>query len=89
MLPRRLEGVFGTAAMLCLLLPVVQVLPGREGAGIHEDSWDTLAMLAASPALRAAALVSVATMAVYNVAGGWVKSGGLFKGVWRLCEPSA
>ena len=67
--PRRCEGVYGMAIMLCLLLPAVQLLPGREGGGVHEDSIDTLCMLCASGAIRQVAACSVAAMAVYNVAG--------------------
>ncbi len=36
------EGLWGSAAMVGVLLPIVQRLPGKEGGGIHEDSIDTL-----------------------------------------------
>ena len=36
------EGLFGSFFMLCLMLPLVQRLPGQDGQGIHEDSLDTL-----------------------------------------------
>ena len=36
------EGLFGSAFMLVVVLPVLQFLPGPEGAGLHEDSLDTL-----------------------------------------------
>jgi drug/metabolite transporter (DMT)-like permease len=36
------EGVLGTVAMAGLLLPLVAVLPGADGDGVHEDSRDTL-----------------------------------------------
>lgn len=36
------EGLWGSAAMFCVLLPLVQHLPGADGGGIHEDSLDTL-----------------------------------------------
>ena len=36
------EGLWGSAAMLLLLLPLVYLLPGADGSGIHEDSLDTL-----------------------------------------------
>ncbi len=35
------EGLFGTLGMLCFLLPLVQMVPGRDGQGVHEDSFDT------------------------------------------------
>ncbi len=35
------EGVWGSLAMLCVMLPIVQHLPGSEGSGIHENSLDT------------------------------------------------
>ncbi len=36
------EGLWGAGAMLLVLLPIVQRLPGKDGAGLHEDSVDTL-----------------------------------------------
>ena len=35
------EGLFGSIIMLAAVLPVVQLLPGKEGRGLHEDSIDT------------------------------------------------
>lgn len=55
--------------MLLVVLPVVQLLPGAEGGGLHEDSIDTLHMLAGSHALRVAAAISLLSVAVYNIAG--------------------
>ena len=34
--------LLGTAAMVGLLLPLVAVLPGVDGDGVHEDTRDTL-----------------------------------------------
>jgi drug/metabolite transporter (DMT)-like permease len=36
------EGVLGTAAMVGLLLPIVALIPGVDGDGVHEDTRDTL-----------------------------------------------
>ncbi len=36
------EGLFGAVGMTCIMLPIVQRLPGEDGKGIHEDSLDTL-----------------------------------------------
>lgn len=36
------EGVLGALFMAAVLLPVVSVLPGPDGGGIHEDSIDSL-----------------------------------------------
>ncbi len=36
------EGLWGSLAMVVVLLPLVQHLPGVEGGGVHEDSIDTL-----------------------------------------------
>lgn len=66
--PCRFEGLYGVLLM-CAVLPVVQVLPGQEGAGIHEDSIDTLAQLAHSPRIRAAVLWLMCALTVYNLAG--------------------
>lgn len=65
----RCEGAYGAAITLFVMLPVVQLLPGHEGGGLHEDSIDTLCMLRASGDIRQVAAWSVAAQAVYNVAG--------------------
>lgn len=62
------EGLYGMLLM-CAVLPAVQLLPGTEGAGLHEDTADTLAQLAHSPRIRAAALWLMLSLAAYNVAG--------------------
>lgn len=36
------EGLWGAGVMLLILLPIVQLLPGKDGSGLHEDSLDTL-----------------------------------------------
>lgn len=55
--------------MAGLVLPLVQALPGREGGGAHEDSWDTLAMLRHSGPLQAVTAASLVFLAAYNLAG--------------------
>ena len=35
------EGLFGSIIMLGAVLPIVQLLPGKDGKGLHEDSVDT------------------------------------------------
>jgi len=36
------EGLFGTIAMVAVMLPVVSFIPGVDGTGIHEDTIETL-----------------------------------------------
>ena len=36
------EGVFGSLAMILVLLPLVSLVKGHDGDGLHEDSLDTL-----------------------------------------------
>ena len=36
------EGLWGSAVMVLILLPIVQFLPGQEGSGIHEDTLESL-----------------------------------------------
>ena len=62
--------MLGGLVTLCFLLPAVLWLPGREGGGVHEDSIDTLVMLAHSGTIRAAVLLYMLLMAGYNIAGG-------------------
>ena len=45
------EGVFGSLMMLCVMLPAVYFIPGKDGRGLHEDSLDTLHVRLLSPAL--------------------------------------
>lgn len=35
------EGLIGAFLMLGVLLPIVSILPGKDGDGIHEDTADT------------------------------------------------
>jgi hypothetical protein len=46
------EGVFGSIMMLGLLLPAAYFLPGPEGYGLHENTFDTLAMIKSSRGLQ-------------------------------------
>lgn len=36
------EGVFGSLAMILVLLPLVSLVKGHDGDGLHENSLDTL-----------------------------------------------
>ena len=36
------EGVFGSLTMICVLLPLVSLIKGHDGDGLHEDSLETL-----------------------------------------------
>lgn len=36
------EGVFGSIAMITVLLPLVSLIKGHDGDGLHENSLDTL-----------------------------------------------
>jgi hypothetical protein len=63
------EGVWGSLLMLGLVLPLAQHLPGKEGGGMHEDSWESLHMIAGSRALQLVVALNIAGMSVYNVAG--------------------
>ena len=69
-----------------VMLPLVQALPASLGEGLHEDSWETLRMLANSATLRWASLLFIATMAVYNLTGGWRWGGGGVGGVGAARE---
>ncbi len=43
------EGIFGTIATFCLILPILQVVPGREGGGLKEDTLETFHMVSSPP----------------------------------------
>ncbi|EIE24529.1 hypothetical protein COCSUDRAFT_65401 [Coccomyxa subellipsoidea C-169] len=63
------EGVFGTAIMVFLMLPIVYFLPGIDGEGLHENSIETLHMLFHSGPLLTVILVDMAALLLYNYAG--------------------
>lgn len=48
------EGVFGSLAMICVLLPTVYFVKGKDGNGLHEDTLDSLhvSFQTSAPALR-------------------------------------
>jgi hypothetical protein len=77
------EGLYGSALMLLVLLPLAQALPGPEGLGLHEDSRETLEMIRASAPLRAVLGVDMAALLLYNVSGMLVTShlGAVFRTV--------
>lgn len=63
------EGLFGSIAMVVVMLPLVQWLPGQDGQGIHEDTVDTLAMIYSTPILMTLLLTDMAALLAYNVSG--------------------
>ncbi|KAL4448425.1 hypothetical protein ABPG75_005644 [Micractinium tetrahymenae] len=64
-----LEGALGSCIVLGAVLPLAQRLPGPAGRGLHEDSRETLRMLAASRELRLAAAAYVCVGGLFNLAG--------------------
>jgi hypothetical protein len=77
------EGVYGSALMLGVLLPLAQILPGPEGLGFHEDSVETLRMIRGSPQLATVLAIDMAALLLYNVSGMLVTShlGAVFRTV--------
>eukprot|EP00884_Botryococcus_braunii_P000695 jgi/Botrbrau1/10626/Bobra.154_1s0015.1 len=70
------EGLFGTLAF-CALLPLAQVLPGRDGDGIHEDTRDSWHLIRHSIppwAIPTALAVQALGLLLYNIAGMFVTS---------------
>lgn len=63
------EGLFGTAMMVCLLLPIVYFVPGPEGLGLHENTLDTLHMIFHSKALATVLAVDMVALLAYNFCG--------------------
>ncbi|KAL4517050.1 hypothetical protein Ndes2437B_g06667 [Nannochloris sp. 'desiccata'] len=63
------EGLYGTLAMALFLLPLVQRLPGTDGQGIHEDSYDTWHMIRNTPILYRILTLHMGASLLYNVAG--------------------
>lgn len=67
------EGLFGAGITLAVLLPLMQITSSFEGshplAGLHEDSADTLVMLANNPTLVAVLLADLVAFAGLNLSG--------------------
>lgn len=63
------EGLWGSAAMVLILLPIVHFMPGKEGAGIHEDTLESLHMIFHSKTIGTILLIDMAALLMYNVAG--------------------
>lgn len=63
------EGVFGTLAMVLIMMPIVYFVPGPEGQGLHEDTLDTFHMISHNPRLIAILLIDLVALLLYNVAG--------------------
>lgn len=63
------EGLYGAVAMVCVLLPIVQRMPGKDGQGIHEDSWDTLHIIRSNPLIARILILDMGALLAYNVAG--------------------
>jgi Nucleotide-sugar transporter len=63
------EGLFGTLTMALFLLPLVQRLPGTDGQGIHEDSYDTWHMIRNNPVIYRILILDMIALLLYNVAG--------------------
>lgn len=78
------EGVIGTFLMTGLVLPVVYFLPGEEGQGLHEDTLETLHMIANSPGnvLALVLLVDVFALCMYNLSGMQVTGEWWTRGLW-------
>lgn len=75
------EGVFGALACGLVALPVAQLLPGADGQGVHEDTIDTLHMVARTPGIALFLLLDMLALASLNISGMFVT--GHFGAVFR------
>jgi hypothetical protein len=65
-----MEGLWGTALMGLVILPLFQyVIPGGDVGGVYENTADTAAMISHSAALQTLLLVSFVSVLVYNICG--------------------
>jgi len=62
------EGFFGVLVMLCVVLPVVYRLPGKDGGGVHEDPIDAVYMVAHSSKLAGLVGAYWISIACFNYA---------------------
>lgn len=63
------EGLFGTIAMVAVMLPVVSFIPGVDGTGIHEDTIETLHMIFTTKSILLLLIVQMIALLAYNFAG--------------------
>jgi hypothetical protein len=63
------EGTFGMLMMLCITLPIVGVLPGQDGGGIHESAMDAAYLFSNSTPLMCMVLSYFVSIAFYNFCG--------------------
>lgn len=63
------EGVFGSITMICVLLPLVSLIKGHDGDGLHENSLDTLHMIFHSRPIAIVLLVDMVALLMYNFSG--------------------
>ncbi|KAL3147971.1 hypothetical protein ABBQ38_014266 [Trebouxia sp. C0009 RCD-2024] len=63
------EGVFGSIAMITVLLPLVSLIKGHDGDGLHENSLDTLHMIFHSRPIAIVLLIDMVALLMYNFSG--------------------
>ena len=63
-----MEGVYGTALLAVLVLPVAYFIPGKD-AGSLENTLDSLDLIKSSSSIQVVLLVSAANMCFYNISG--------------------
>jgi hypothetical protein len=61
------EGVFGSILMIFVMMPTAYFLPGGEGTGLHENTFDTFAMIKNSGTLQAVLLIDMFALLAYNM----------------------
>jgi hypothetical protein len=63
------EGLWGVVGCVAVFMPICQVVGGPEGNGLHEDSLDTVLMLANNPALIGLSVAFIVAVLGLNVFG--------------------
>jgi len=63
------EGLLGFLLMVCILLPIAQFMPGKDGSGLHENTWDTLHMIGNSPTIATILAIDCLALLSYNFCG--------------------
>ncbi len=64
-----LFAVCRAAFMVLLLLPIAYFLPGQEGAGLHENTLETLHMIGSSHQLQIVLATDMIALLAYNFCG--------------------
>lgn len=67
-----IEGLWGVIMCGLVAIPIAQMLPGTDGEGIHEDSYDTWAMINNSSVILTLLSLYIGVILFFNLFGMYI-----------------